>query len=143
MNKENVADFTVGDKVTLSLTDDRTGMKTTYLGKVREALGHGDYLAEVVLDNGHAYTVYSSGGVMNKVNTEANTETLYTLKDLTKLEMDTLFQALRVYERSLTVEDNRGHCISSDIEDVLQNFPPEFAAQQKRRDAVAEFCSTL
>ena len=141
MNKEHV-DFTVGDKVTLSLTDDRNGMKTTYLGRVREALGHDDYLVEVVLDNGHVYTVCSSGGVMNKVNTEANTETLYTL-NLTKLEMDTIWTALRVYERSLTVEDNRGHCISSDIEDVLQKFPPEFAAQQKRRDAVAEFCSTL
>jgi hypothetical protein len=54
MNKEHV-DFTVGDKVTLSLTDDRNGIKTTYLGRVREALGHDDYLVEVVLDNGHSF----------------------------------------------------------------------------------------
>ena len=36
------------------------------------------------------------------MNTEIRTETTYTLADLTDLQMDTLTQALRCYNRCLT-----------------------------------------
>lgn len=62
------------------------------------------------------------------MNTEIRTETTYTLADLTDLQMDTLTQALRCYNRCLTQDDNAGHSVTADIDDLLEVFPEKFRA---------------
>jgi hypothetical protein len=72
MNKENVAEFIAGDKVTLLLTD-RTGISKSYEGVIYENCGLGDYLVEVSPD-GHPFTVLAGGENMNELENAVSNE---------------------------------------------------------------------
>jgi hypothetical protein len=47
------------------------------------------------------------------------------LRTLDPLSVDIIYSALKVYERSSTPDDNRGHSFSMDIQDLLQLFPED------------------
>src|SRR5947209_17275522 len=47
----------------------------------------------------------------------------WALATLDSLSVDTLYIALKVYDRSLTPDDNCGHSVSADIQDLLNLFP--------------------